>query len=252
MGHLSFYSIAASTFCTFNTTEFPFQNEHMRKAFSLAINRHEIVSHLLHSSQGEATTVVPPALWQESSELPSLFNAELARWHFQKGCEELGIQELEPVVLSVRTSDNDRLLSLILQKQWREILGAKVKVQRTDTKSLKTLLHRRDYQMALTNWIAQYPDPMNILERFLSSTQSKNYPAWEDAEFSRLVREARETLDLRVRKDLLLKAEQRLADSAPIAPIYHWKTPSLCSARVRNIATTPSGGILFERVVLDN
>ena len=249
---LTFYPIAASTFCTFNTNEYPFHNEHIRKAFDLAIDRTAIATHVLHGTQTAATSLVPPTLWAKEPTVKNLFDPEKARWHLLKGCEELQITNLEPVTFSVRTSYTDRLLSQILQRQWKEVLGVHVMIHRTDTKSLKHLLHERNYQVALTNWIAQYPDPMNILERFRAKDNAKNYPAWENRGFLALLDAAQQTLDATERTAFLTQAEQMLETHSPIALIYHWQVPSLCHPRVKNMMTTPSGGVLFERVWLES
>ena len=57
---------------------------------------------------------------------------------------------------------------------------------------------------------------MNILERFKSRTNAKNYCTWEDPTFVSLLDLARETQDAHMRTELLEQAEELLADQVPI------------------------------------
>lgn len=251
--HLHYFPMAASTFCTFNTTAYPFHNKHLRKAFSLAINRTEIAEKILPAHQIPALRCIPPALCEgkNRSLIPS-FDPEAAREHLQKGLEELGKQEIGPIVLHFHSGAIDRTLVQALQRQWKEVLGVDVSLEQTDFKMHQDLLHRRSYQIALACWISQHNDPINLLERFKSATPSKNYAGWEDPHFTALIDTAEETSDPAKRIELLLQAEEELMDNMPIAPIYHWSNPTLCHPRVKNMHTTPSGGVLFERCWLDS
>ena len=250
--HLQYFPMAASTFCAFNTTAYPFHNKHLRKAFSLAINRTEIAEKILPAHQIPASRCIPPALCngKNRSLIPS-FDPESAREHLQKGLQELGKKEIGPIVLHFRSGAIDRTLVQALQRQWKEVLGVEVALEQTDFKTHKDLLHRRGYQIALAYWISQHNDPINLLERFKSGRVAKNYAGWEDPHFTRLINDAEKTSDADKRTELLLQAEEELMDSMPIAPIYHWSNPTLCNPRVKNMHTTPSGGVLFERCWLD-
>jgi ABC-type oligopeptide transport system substrate-binding subunit len=245
--------MAASTFCVFNVSDKLFANLHFRRAFQLAIDREKIAEQTLHGTQVVPVGCIPPSLWEgKPPRTLAPFDPFEARKEFQKGCEEMGLNpdEIGPIHLHLRASYIDRILSQILQWQWKEVLGVETIVHQSDTKTLKQQLHQRQYQIALTNWIAQYHDPLNILERFTSKTNPKNYPGWEDSEFTRLVEKAEQTMDEKTRRSLLMEAEQRLAEQAAVAPIYHWRIPSLRHLRVQNMHTTPSGGVLFEKVKL--
>ncbi len=240
---LTFDPMGATTFCVFNAEDKVFQNEKLRQAFSMAMNREQIGEQILHGTQLVAKGCVPPSLWDGNVPETLLpFDAAEARRLFAEGCQELGTvpAELGPIHLSLRTNYVDRLLAQILQWQWRAVLGVEVVVQQSDTKTLKDHLHRRKYQVAVTNWISQYHDPLNILERFMTRTNAKNYAGWENGEFVSLMSQGK-----------LRQAEAVLAKSCPIAPIYHWQHLSVCAQRVKNMHTTANGGVLFERCWLE-
>ena len=244
---LHYFPIAASTFCTFNTERIPFSNENIRKAFNLATDRVEIAREIFPTNQIFASRYIPPALCDGKNRiLFPPFNPRLARDHLTKGLQELNTT-ITSVTIHYRHGTIDEKLAQILKEMWETTLGLEVKLRQTDGKTHKDCLHKRNYEIALSSWIAQYPDPMNILERFKNRSNAKNYCSWEDPEFTSLLELAKKTMDPLERLSLLEKAEELLADQVPIIPLYHWSNPSLAHSRLHNYQTTPGGGILFER-----
>ena len=239
-GQITFIPSAATTFCTFNTEKAPFNNLHLRRAFSYAINRDEIVEEILQGGQIPAESLLPPSLSRQSQPLTHF---EKAKAEFEKAEKELG--EIGPLVLYFKGTEVERRLAQILQHQWQQILGIKVELVQLDFKTHAQKLQDRDYQISLASWIAQFNDPISILERFKDRKHLKNYPGWENPQFTQLLTEAANSEQ---RLDLYTQAEALMAEQLPISPIYHWSVPALCNPRVGHIITTPCGGILFDRV----
>lgn len=238
---LQFHPVAATTFCAFNTQSFPFKNAHIRKAFAYAIQREEIAQ----VGQIPASTCLPPTLFQGQAH--PFNNPEQARSHLKQGLEELGIGELEKLTLYFKNGQIDKRLAQTLQKQWKEVLGITVDLQELDFKSHMDRLHTHNYQLSIASWIAQIHDPINILERFASPNNPKNFPRWENQDYQSLITKINQETDLAQRSQLVAEAEELLIDAMPITPIYHWSNPSLSNPQLEGLTTTPSGGILFDR-----
>jgi oligopeptide transport system substrate-binding protein len=233
---------SASTFCSFNTETFPFSNLNLRKAFSEAIGRREIVSQVC-TDQIPAQTMLPPSF---TTQLVRLSDSIAAKEHFQKALEQLKISaaELENLTLYYKPGQIEKRVAQTIQKQWKEVLGVTVHLVQLDFKSHAHRLQNRDYQMALSSWIAQFDDAVSILERFKDKSHLKNYPGWQNSEYTLLLEKAPFS---KKRDQVLLQAEAILADKLPLTPIYHWSSPAISNARICSIGTTPSGGILFEK-----
>lgn len=234
---LVFIPAAASTFCTFNTKTFPFQNLSLRRAFSYAINRKEIAQNLIHAK--EAVSILPPAFSEQSYLLSS---TEKAKEALQIALKELG--PLDEITLYYKPGGTEKRLAQTLQKQWEEALGITVQLVQLDFKSHAQKLQQRDYQIALATWIAQFDDPLSLLERFADRSNLKNYPGWESAEYADLLSQAASSQE---RAKFLQRAEDVLAKELPLAPIYHWNSPALFGPRILTFGWTPCGGVLFER-----
>lgn len=231
-----------STFCTFNTQKFPFNNSNLRKAFSYAIDREKIAE----GKQIPAKTVLPPMFSKQKFDL---FNPTKAKIHLEKGLEELGIErkDLECLTLNFRTTQIEKRVAQMLQKQWENSLGITVQLNQLDFKSHTQKLHNKDYELSLATWIAQFDDPISLLDRFKYNDHLKNYSGWLNEEFINYLKMAEFPKE---RNQLFIKAEELLATELPITPLYHWNAPALASRRIKNIETSPCGGILFERVLL--
>jgi oligopeptide transport system substrate-binding protein len=112
--------------------------------------------------------------------------------------------------------------------------------------------HQKNYQLAVASWICQFHDPISLLERFDSNKNSKNYPGWENKEYSLLLEKASQCLNLSERENILKEAEDLLSKDLAIIPLYHWTSPYLCHPRLEAIATTPTGGVLFDQFQMKN
>jgi len=241
--------MAATTFCTFHLGHPLLSNRHLRLALALAINRSDIVQNITQMGELPATRFIPPSLASNRNRLLyQPFDPGLARLHLEKALEELQLSAKDlSLTLSFRTSQLDTRIAQTLQTQWKETLGLEIALDAKETHSFKEKLLRREFEIALAFWIAQFSDPLNILERFEDPNNWKNYPGWINHSFCEKVRAVRLQSDPLLHHDAIEEAEEILASDMPLAPIYHWSNPSLSNPRLKNVQTTPNGGVLFER-----
>ncbi|MDE3047912.1 MAG: peptide ABC transporter substrate-binding protein, partial [Verrucomicrobiota bacterium] len=129
---------AASTFCAFNTKQFPFDNKHLRQAFSYAIQRTD-----MQGGQIPAHSILPPAFSQHSFDWD---DPVLALIHFEKALEELRIdrKDLESLTLYYRSTEADKRLAQMLQKRWKELLGVAVRLEQLEPKVHAQKLQAKD------------------------------------------------------------------------------------------------------------
>jgi len=242
--------MAGTTFCTFQNQHPYLSNKNLRRAFSLAINRKEIIEQITQMGETPATRCIPPAMMGfRNKTLYQSFDPERARLHLEKAIKELGVrkEQLNGLILSFRCTQINRQIAQAIQRQWKDTLDLDIELNQCETNILRDRLQRHDYQMALHFWIAQYSDPINILERFQDLANPKNLPGWFNSSFSNCVEAAIHNIDPLDRLDLIETAEQILINEMPLAPIYHWTNSSTTQPWVKNLQSTPSGSTLFER-----
>lgn len=251
----NFYTVdyAGTTMCFFNIHCFPFTNMNIRKAFSYAIEKESIVKHLCQGNELQAYGLIPPMLkaGRQVKFIPNGSTA-LARHHFELGLKETGLSRatFPSLTFSVYSNSLQKTLALALQQQWNATLGIHVGLETVEIKVFLDKLYKKNYQFALMSVLAQYFDPMNFLERFVSPTGAKNYCAWENSEFTHLVSIAPETASEEERLHLLERAEAVLMSEAPIAPIYHHTLVYAKQNHVEGLKTSPIGRLDFSYTYL--
>ncbi|MDN3507198.1 MAG: peptide ABC transporter substrate-binding protein [Simkaniaceae bacterium] len=252
---LNIVPVPATTFCSFNVNEYPFNNVNIRKAFAYAMNRGQIVQNITQLQEPPALGIIPPMLkkYETKTAFFADADAEQARLSFAKGLKELGItkKEFPEIKYLYGKSESHHKIAQALQQQWHEVLGIKLKLECVEKKYLIHLLKNRNYQAAQSFWMAQYKDPMNIFERFKSKENVKNYPNWENETFIELLNASNEASSDEERFALLQQAEALFLDEMPLAPIFHWNSAYIAKPHIKSIGSAAIGNGFFDRVYIN-
>lgn len=234
---LCHYSIAGTYFYIFNTKQFPFTNSNIRKAFSLAINRAEIVTNITQMHQIPATGMVPPMMWQDPPTYFQDHDVKEAKRFFALGLKELGItaDELPPLTLSYNTMSAHHKIAQAIQAQWLKALGVRVHLENKEWKVFLDELKHRQFQIARMGGLANINDPSTFLDYYRYLSSSNNHSQWTNPHFTELLEQADLSTDPEQRLELLKKAEQLLIDEMPIAPIYFYTGAFLKKPYVKGV-----------------
>lgn len=252
-GALNKTTYGGTRYCPFNVKTFPFNNGNMRKAFSLAINRASLVENITHMEQEIATHMIAPCL--KGGIKVDYFkdgDVELARSYFAKGLEELGVtaEALNSVVLKYEDAEIAGRIAQVLQQQWYDAFGVRVKLEGSELKVFVDSLRGRNFQIGLIYWMLHYNSPMDILDRYRTAASGKNYPSWENPEYTRLIDAYFLEAEEEERNKILLEAESLFIDDMPVAPLYHFSTPYMVTPALQGLETTPIGDFYFGNTTL--
>jgi len=245
-GELNISDRAGVYYYSFNTEEEPFDNEDIRKAFALSLDRTSIVESITQGEQKPAMGLVPPSIFEENEEGYFADNdADTAKEHLEKGLEELGLDELPIVKLSYNTDEGHAAIAQAAQDIWKKELGVEVELNNEEWNVFLDSLGEGDYQMGRMGWIADFNDSINFLEIF-ETVGGNNYTNWEDDEFKELIKESRAELDPDKRREILRDAEAIYMDQMPIAPVYFYTNVYAHQDNVKNITVSPIGNIQYK------
>lgn len=252
-GKLQTKALGATSFCTFNTATIPFCNANIRKAFAYAMDREAIVHHITQMEEEVALDPIPPLL--KENIVRGFFprkDPSQAQAYLQRGLEELGLtkSDLEDIPFVYLINDPHTQVVQALQEQWHKTLGIRVKLEGYTFKVYLDKLIKRDYQLGYGLWIIQYPDLMNIFDRFKFKSNAKNYPGWENSKYIEILDASMTLSTLKKRAEHLEKAEEILMEEMPIAPIYHWREVFLQQPYVEGVYISPIGSIHLTHVTL--
>ncbi|UYZ13286.1 peptide ABC transporter substrate-binding protein [Brevibacillus sp. WF146] len=221
-GLLQTQPIAGVYYYKFNTEQPPFTNAKIRKAFAYALNRKALSDEGVIGTHLPALGFVPPTMTVSSHPYFKDNDAETAKKLLAEGMKELGISKLPPITLSYNTSEAHKKIAEAIQKQWRQTLGAEVKLENKEWKVFLEDLHNGSYQIARYGWLGDFNDPINYLELFMEKDGGNNDTHWENAEYRKLLTQSATQTDPEKRRELLVQAEAILMDEMPVLPIYYY------------------------------
>lgn len=217
------------------------QNENIRRALALAIDKEAFTETILADGSEPAYGVVPPEMAGPGEEsfrefageaVAPGFDPERARELWEQGVEELGEEPTLEILSADSTASRDR--ATYFQAQFEENLGANAEVS---VLPLEALLERQgegDYQIGSSTWLADFNDPVNFLDLFTSDS-SFNYPNYSNEEYDRLMEQVATEADNDERMRLMQQAEQLLLQEAGLAPVYYVGGASLAKPQVEFI-----------------
>ncbi|MBB65503.1 MAG: hypothetical protein CMO81_10610 [Waddliaceae bacterium] len=216
-------------FIRVNTLDPTLSNPKIRRALSLALNRQQLVDHLLQGGQTPATGLVPLSLKKEK---PSFFHdadIDEARKLFNEALEELSLSSdsFPSLTLTFGQDARRRRLAQSMQEQWKEVLGIHIELRTVESKVLFSELRQGNTQLCMGSWVADFPDSSNFLEVFKYKDSSTNNTGWQSQAYVELLEQANYCSTNEEREKLLNNAEALLIQDMPIIPIYFGSFVSL-------------------------
>ena len=197
----------------FDVSRPPFNDPRVRRAFVLATDQEKLADVVLRGSQMPATGgLVPPGMPGHSAEIGLPYDPDRARQLLAEAGYPGGHDF--PAIDAQRFRRTDEPAGDYLQAQWRQDLGVEI-VWKTIETHLE--LERKPPQMFLSFWLADYPDP----DSFLRASPVRRWTRWRNADYDRLVDEARRVADQGKRIKMYQEADRILIEAAAIMPLTY-------------------------------
>ena len=228
----------------FDTTGPPFDDERVRLAFSLALDRERLVPLSEGASAQAAASLVPPAIWPDGYAPEPESDPDRAR----ELLEEAGYAD--PADLGEIVVNGNGLFVDPAVAAWREELGVEISVETMDFGNFLELLETRPPNLFTVNWIADYTSPNAIYGLLLEPGALSNYGDWRDDEFVALLEAAAAAPEDEVGATYAA-VEDYVAAQAPVIPWSYGETWWLVADGLRGLGNLTIGLIDFGRVSWD-
>ena len=207
-------------FYRFNVTRKPLDDPRVRHALTLAIDREQIVKKILRAGQVAATSYVPPGIEGYDAPTCCQYDPEEAR-RLLKEAGFPGGKGFPELTLLYNTSEDLKKIAEVIQYQWHDALGVRIKLQSQEWSTFQSRVHGMDYDIARAGWIGDYMDPNTFLDMFVSQG-GNNETGWSNDEYDDLIKNRVLAEDDRERRMALLrKAEEILLSEMPVLPLYY-------------------------------
>ncbi|MCD2256088.1 peptide ABC transporter substrate-binding protein [Lactobacillus sp. CC-MHH1034] len=243
-----------------------FKNEKIRQAISMSINRKELVNKVLGNGSLAADNVTPQGLMDDpttgkdfAKEAASkdsqytTYNPKKAKQLFKEGLQEVGAKNVNVTLLGDDT-DNAKKMNEYLQSTWQDNLpGLKVTLQNVPFKTRLTRSQNGQFDMVVSAWGADYPDPISFLDLF-TTDNSYNNGKWSNSQYDQLVQDSKTTdvLNKEKRWDDLMQAQNIITEQQGVVPLYQRVEAHLVNKKVKNLQYSPANNYNFVTTYIKN
>jgi len=237
---------ALSTHALFmNNKEAPFDNQKVRQAFGMSIDRVAYVEGVLQGAGAPATSWIPPGMPGYNADIGKQYEFNPAK--AKQLLAEAGYPEgrgLPKVTFIAIANDTNRIAGQFVEDQLKKNLGVEVSTEYVDGRAFGSRFTGRQYQSTIINWNADWPYPDNWLPSQFGSTSLNNTTGYNNAKFDDLMSRARKEVDDKDRLAIYNEAHKLVVDEAALVPLYNRETYVLVKPKVAGLTITAlDGGI---------
>ncbi len=242
----------------------------MRQAMNLLIDRQFIVENIGQSGQIVADSFVPLGMadgngGEFKQADTSYYDAETTGAAMVEDAKKLmeeagysftdngdGTYKIDPAInMTYLTNDGTSHVAIAQAvQQDLGVLGITMEIQTQDWNVFLENRKNGSFTIAREGWLADYNDPVNMLEIFTSDSgnndmqlgkgeKSDSAPDW--AEYDALITEIRNTADFAKRVELMHKAEDMLMNTWAVVPLYYYNDIYMQKPNVDGIYATVYG-----------
>jgi ABC-type transport system substrate-binding protein len=243
--HLHAAEPLVTSYFGFDTTNPPFDDPDVRRAFLLALDRERLVPLAEGASSQAAGSLVPPAIWPEGFSPELEFDADAAR----ELLDDAGYADRSELGTIVVNGSGLGVEPAV--ETWREELGVDIAIENMNFGDFLDLLEVRPPQIFTVSWIADYSSPHALYGLLLDSGAASNWGDWRDPAFVELLETAAAAPidELGTAYD---RVDAYVAESAPVIPWAYGETWWLVADGLRGLGNLTVGLIDFGRVSWDS
>lgn len=236
--------IIGTYYVVLNQNEEVFQDEKVREALNLAIDREYVANTLMQGTYSPASNFIGPG-WVDTDGTEFVDNANGGKGYIDNSDFEGNLEKAKQLLAdagypdgegfpSIAYTTNDasyhKVVAEYLQQAWAE-LGIDLQVNIVEWASFTPLRRAQEYDVARNGWVGDYSDPSNMLE-VLYSTNGNNDGKYNSAEFDAALDLSRTTLDPKERSEALHNAEDILMKETGCLPIAYYNDFWLQSPKI--------------------
>ncbi|MBY4951063.1 ABC transporter substrate-binding protein [Pantoea sp. DY-17] len=234
----------------FNTEKGPTADVRVRKALSWSIDRRIIAEKVLGTGEKPAWHFTPDVtagftpmksyLQQHSQqELNAQAKALLTAAGYGPG---------KPLHLTLlyNTSESHQKIAIAVASMWKKNLGVDVTLQNQEWKTYIDSRNSGNFDVIRASWIGDYNEPSTFLS-LLTSIHTGNIARFRSADYDAVITKASTETSVAARNTDYNKAEQIIADQAPIAPIYQYTNGRLIKPWVKGYPITNPEDVAYSR-----
>jgi peptide/nickel transport system substrate-binding protein len=232
-----------------NENEKPYDDVHVRRAISYAIDRQSLIKTLLFGNGQPANSFLMPNVPFYDASTPGLqFDMAKAKEEMAKSSVPGGFTT---TFLASSGDSTDAATAQVLQAALKE-LGITMKIQNVDPSALHDLQDQQKYQISHSYWTMDIADPDELVTFAVDPTSGAKsfYTSYTNKQVMADTKAAEKTFDKTQRQALYSRIQKQAADDAFLAFLYYSPFSYSFSSKVGGFEVLPTGNYHLEDVTL--
>jgi peptide/nickel transport system substrate-binding protein len=246
---MNLFNSTRTDYLLFNEQRKPFQDVHVRRAISLAINRGALVKAVLFGNGEPANSFMPPQVpFYQKATKGLQYDLTAAKAEMAKSSVPHGFTTT--ILIPSGTSDASTVAT-ILQSELKP-LGIKLKIQQLDPNAAFANQQNLKYDMTLSYWTMDIADPDELVTFAVDpgSGAKSFFTAYNNPQVVKDTHLAERTFDTSKRQDLYNSIQNQAASDAFMAFLYYSPYAYATTSKVHDFFVTPLGNYHMEDVWL--
>ncbi|MCH7706793.1 MAG: peptide ABC transporter substrate-binding protein [Chloroflexi bacterium] len=223
----------------FNVTKPPFDDPLVRRAFAMALDVDRLVADVRGGYEQRADGLLPPGIPGYTRGSPAI------RYDPQEARRLLalsgygGPQGLPPIVYTTSGQGGVDDTTAAIVDMWRQNLDVEVTVRQIPSTQYYERLDEEVDNLYEQGWIADYPDPENVLDVLFHTGAANNAGSYSNPAIDAILESARTEQDVTRRLALYRQVNEMLLEDAAVIPLWYDRTYVLVKPYVTGYAITP-------------
>jgi peptide/nickel transport system substrate-binding protein len=246
---LSLFPSTETTYLGFNENVKPFQDVHVRRAISYAIDRTALVKAVLFGNGTAANSIFPPQVpYYDASSGGLQLDTTQAKAELAKSSVPHGFT----TTLQVPSGNSEWSTDATIIQSELKPLGINVQIQQVDANTAHNNVQAQKYEMAFSLWTMDIPDPDELATFALDpNAGSKSFfTSYNNPAVVKAVHDAELTTAPSARQADYNTAQTESAQDAFLAFLYYSPYQYVETSNVHGFNVTPLGNYHMEDVWL--
>lgn len=228
------------------------KSAHLRRAFSMAVDKQTLVDTVRQGAATVAGSAVPPGIPGHQLDVGLPFDPAQAQQELQMGLTDVGLSDPSELDITIGYNESDLHQQTVdfLTEQWRNNLGVEVDSEGLEAVAYSERRREDPFDINRASWTQDYPHANNFLGDVFGT--GNNFMGYSNEEFDALMSEAAAEADPEAQIPLYEQAQELMVEDAPVIFLYWYGGYTLVKPHVHGLVPTTTDedpGMMFFNTV---